>query len=91
LTLGGAPLIPITDAQPVPTGNYGIYSWSTFDSGATTREWNAYRFDRQSGRIWNLGYDGVSTASWTEILAAPPPSPATPAPAPAPVTAPAAQ
>jgi hypothetical protein len=83
LSLGGAPLIPITDTQPVPMGNYGIYSWSTLDSGATTREWNAYRFDRQSGRIWNLVYDGVVTASWTEIVAAPPPSPAAPAPAPA--------
>jgi hypothetical protein len=91
LSLAGGSFIPITDPAPVPSGSYAIYTWSTLDAGATTREWDAYRFDRQSGRLWNLAYDGVATASWTEIVAGPLPSPATPAPAPVAQTPPPAQ
>ena len=65
-----APFISVTEPAPVPLGRYRIYSWSTFDSGATTtREWDVFRLDTQSGRLWELDSDGKTTASWTEIVA----------------------
>jgi hypothetical protein len=63
---------PITEAGPAPLGTYRIYSWTTYDSGATTREWDVYRLDTQTGRLWHLEYDGKVTASWAEVVASPP-------------------
>ena len=75
LSPGAAAFIPVTDAAPVPAGSYRLYSWTTFDSGATTREWDVYRLDTQTGRLWTLIYDGKTTASWSEIVAGHGPAP----------------
>jgi hypothetical protein len=67
LSGGVAAFIAVTEPAAAPAGNYRLYSWTTFDNGATTREWNVYRLDMQSGRLWGMTYDGKTTPSWTEI------------------------
>jgi hypothetical protein len=69
LSPGAAAFIPVTEAAPIPAGSYRLYSWTTFDNGATTREWDVYRLDTQTGRFWAMNYDGKTTASWAEIVA----------------------
>jgi hypothetical protein len=70
LSANQQPFIPITDPTPVGRGVYHLYPWSTFDSTAANRAWDVVRFDSQSGRLWHLVYDGKTTASWSEIVAA---------------------
>ncbi|HEY3796869.1 MAG TPA: hypothetical protein VGL58_00820 [Caulobacteraceae bacterium] len=71
LSNGGGSFIPVTDAAPPPPGAYKLTHYATFDSGATTREWEVYRVETGSGRVWELDYDGQTTASWSEIQGAP--------------------
>jgi hypothetical protein len=61
--------VPVTEAAAPPAGAYRLYHFVQFDGGATTREWEIYRLEANSGRTWYLKYDGAKTASWIELLA----------------------
>jgi hypothetical protein len=60
---------PIIDTTPVGSSVYKLSYYSTFDAGATTREWDVYRFDTKSGRVWSLTCC-TAPITWVEMVAA---------------------
>jgi hypothetical protein len=71
LSNAGQAFIHVAEPTPPPAGVYHLSHFTTLDSGATTREWEMYRIEAGSGRVWYLNYDGQSAASWVELTGAP--------------------
>jgi len=68
VSVASQPFITITDATPMNSSVYRVYGSGHYDSGATTREWDVFRFDTQSGQVW-MFVCCTGTPSWSEIVA----------------------
>jgi hypothetical protein len=56
----GNALVAVSDNPAPPAGDYHILEWDVPDGS-----WNAYRYDSESGRVWDLNTQG--NPHWDEV------------------------
>ena len=56
----------IPDPTPIPAGDYHLSTWSTPD-GTGKVTWDAYRFERKTGKTWAANCPTPGNCTWNAI------------------------